>query len=124
MNKHVDILIVDDDRDLRVVIMDALQHRGFSFDEAHDGRSALDWLESHPTPRLILLDIMMPGMDGWTFRSSQMMRPSMKNIPVVVMSASAQLVETDLRIGTAGYLKKPFTLEDLMIEIERKINRG
>jgi len=81
------------------------------------GRAGLDLIAAHGAPALILLDLMMPEMDGPTFLQHLRAQPSMSAIPIVVMTASqrAELVH----LGAAALLKKPFTLEQLLSTLER-----
>src|SRR5215218_4757012 len=83
------VLVVEDDEDLREMMGHLLQAEGFRPDLAGDGAEALDKLRATPEqPDLILLDLMMPRMDGWTFRREQEGEPALANIPVVVVSAA------------------------------------
>src|SRR5215831_14973272 len=83
------ILIVEDDNDVRSALSELLEEEGFSVEGAHNGREALARLRGGTVhPAVILLDLMMPGMDGWDFRSEQMRDPELAAVPVVVVSAS------------------------------------
>ena len=83
------ILIVDDDNDVRSALSELLEEEGFSVKGAPNGREALALLRGGTVhPAVILLDLMMPGMDGWDFRSEQMRDPQLAAVPVVIVSAS------------------------------------
>src|SRR3569832_407091 len=87
------ILIVDDDVDIRVTISLILEDEGYAVASAANGEEALRYLRSHPSPSLILLDLMMPGMDGVEFRAEQQRDAQLSGIPVVVVTASGNARE-------------------------------
>jgi CheY-like chemotaxis protein len=108
------ILIVDDERDIRGTIAELLAEEGYSVEEAADGAEALSKARScHPA--MVLLDLMMPGMNGWEFRSRQRGDPELAGIPVVIVSALGKVPGVD----AAGYLQKPFGLDALLSEVKR-----
>ena len=86
---------------------------------AGDGREALAELATHPTPDVILLDLAMPVMDGWTFRAEQMRDPHLSQIPVIVISAYRDLSQQVKDLGLIGYLKKPLDLTKLLAIVEQ-----
>ena len=82
------IVVVDDDDDVRDAVREILHGEGYETVGASNGREALDWLQNSPvTPELILLDLMMPEMDGWEVLSGINADPQLKKIPVALMSA-------------------------------------
>jgi CheY-like chemotaxis protein len=81
------VLIVDDDPDVREVVRGTLESSGLKTFQAVNGRAALDWLGSHPPPSLILLDLMMPEMDGFEFLNRIRGDDKFVDVPVVVLSA-------------------------------------
>jgi CheY-like chemotaxis protein len=85
------ILIVDDDADFRAVLRPVLEDEGCAVIEAADGRAALDALRTTSLPHLILLDLMMPVMNGWEFYAEMPKDPSLASIPVAVLSAVGQM---------------------------------
>jgi DNA-binding response OmpR family regulator len=105
------ILIVDDDDDLRRALCLALEDEGYDVLAFGDGQAALAALESW-RPHVILLDLMMPGLDGWDFRACQLATPGLEDVPVIVLSA-ARDVRVDA-IRPARVLPKPFNLGNLL----------
>ena len=81
------ILVADDDRDIREAVAELLEDDGYRVVQAQDGHAAEDYLSHHPEPACILLDLWMPGMDGWTFASRLRAGKSAK-IPVIVITAA------------------------------------
>ncbi len=111
------ILIVDDDTDVREVLGELLADEGYVTRMCSNGRAALEALRDGARPRLILLDLMMPEMDGWQFRAEQLRDAALRNIPVVVMTASRGVLRDDL--GGAEVLQKPVGLGDILEAVER-----
>jgi len=105
------VLVVDDDPDIRRLICDGLSWAGFNVVAAKHGREALDHLKGAALPDLIVLDLVMPVMDGWEFRRQQVGDPSLATIPVLILTVvEAPLMPT----GAAAYLKKPFEFPRLI----------
>ena len=111
------ILIVEDDDDIRDALADALELAGYRVVSARHGQAALDWLRHSPQPRLILLDLMMPVMDGWQFRREQLKSPELARIPVIVFSACMSPLPT----AVDGYLKKPVDTDHLLSLVSRYV---
>jgi CheY-like chemotaxis protein len=116
--KHVVVLVVDDDFDLRTLLVDILEQEGYRAVPAAHGGKALELLRDGLRPSLILLDMMMPVMDGWTFRAEQRDDPTLSDIPVVVFSAYTDVTATARELDAAAGLAKPLRLEDLLGVIE------
>ena len=113
MSKHV--LVVEDDVDIRDALVGILRDEGYLASAAGNGVEALDHLRSSaPRPALILLDLMMPVMNGWQFRTAQSNDAALSAIPVVVISADASVKQKAESIGAQGYLKKPIELDALL----------
>jgi CheY-like chemotaxis protein len=111
------ILVVDDDPDVRSTLLGALTGQGFIVEIAPDGREALERLACGSHPDLILLDLMMPVMNGWQFRARQLALPGFADIPIVVMTAFADLERAAI---TADYfLAKPIAISELSNVIRR-----
>ncbi len=112
------MLVVDDDRDIRDVLTDALEAEGYRVVTAADGQEALDWLRSGvERPCVILLDLMMPRLDGIQFRTEVMNDPALAVLPVVVLSADPSIIMTAKSLNFAGSLRKPVPLEALLAAV-------
>jgi CheY-like chemotaxis protein len=111
------ILLVDDDCDVTEALSTVLADEGYDVATASNGLEALAYLKSHgPVPCVILLDVMMPVMDGYEFRIEQQLDPTISRIPVVVVTAGA-MGERVAEMGVTGHLRKPFDLDRLLGEI-------
>lgn len=114
------VLVVDDDPDIRDTVIEILEERGHEAVGVANGNEALATLQKlDEDPCLILLDLMMPGMDGRTFREAQLQDPKLAAIPVVVVSAFRDVETTATELGVAGHVKKPVSLKELMEVIEK-----
>ena len=114
------VLIVDDDADIRGAVLETLEDEGYLVLGARNGREALELLRSLPVqPGLILLDMMMPVMDGLGFRAEQLSDPSIAEIPVVVMTADAQVAKKADKLQAKALLKKPVGLEELFAVVKQ-----
>jgi CheY-like chemotaxis protein len=113
------VLVVDDDFDLRSLLVDILEQEGYQAVPAVHGGKALELLRDGLRPSLILLDMMMPVMDGWTFRAEQRGDPDLSDIPVVVFSAFTDVKTTAEELEAADGLAKPLRLEELLSVIEK-----
>jgi CheY-like chemotaxis protein len=107
------VLIVEDDVDAREGLAAVLEGEGYSVLEAGDGEEALERLRHFPVC-LVLLDLMMPGMNGWTFRAEQMKDPQLADIPVVIVTADATASAKAQRLGVASYVTKPIDFTRLL----------
>jgi CheY-like chemotaxis protein len=108
------LLIVEDDFDIRDTLAQILEEEGYHVAGASNGQEALDMLGNAPPPRLILLDLMMPVMNGWQFRTEQLKDPKIASIPVVIISADAAVHEKVGSLGAVAVMKKPIQLERLL----------
>lgn len=109
---HCAVLIVEDDADLREMIAHLLTLEGLEAASVANGREALDYLRRSDTPNVILLDLMMPVMDGWEFRREQRADPALAQVPVVVLSALDGSRASDVRADAV--LKKPLDFDKLL----------
>ena len=113
------IMVVDDDEDIRFAMSDTLEAEGYRVVLAEDGVDALAKLRAlEAPPSVILLDLMMPNMDGWEFRAAQRSDPALASIPVVILSADAQVKQQAAQLGTPG-MAKPVRIAELLSMIER-----
>jgi CheY-like chemotaxis protein len=106
------VLVVDDDDAIRMVVASVLAEEGYLVEQAANGAAALAAVAAD-APHLILLDVRMPGVDGWQVLDELRSAAGPKT-PVVVMTASYSGQDRALRSGAQGYLAKPFELEDLL----------
>jgi CheY-like chemotaxis protein len=109
-----DVLIVEDQPDLRETLADLLELHGYRGDTAGNGREALAHLRASSPPQVILLDLRMPVMDGWAFRHEQQQSPALAVIPVVVVSGEVDAGKEAAALHAAGHLAKPIDLEKLL----------
>jgi signal transduction histidine kinase/ActR/RegA family two-component response regulator len=107
------ILVVDDDAELRREIGEVLAAEGHPVAFAADGRKALAYLRSHPRPSLVLLDMMMPVMDGWEFFATVRADPELADLPIVVLSCLDRPENDLMHHAGARFLKKPIQLDKL-----------
>jgi CheY-like chemotaxis protein len=103
----VKILIVEDDEAIAQALASLLEGEGYRAVHVSDGRSALVELRSGDKPSVIILDLTMPGMNGWQFREEQVKDDALAAIPILVCTADARAAEDAREIGAAGWLQKP-----------------
>ena len=119
-----DILLIEDDEDIRDVVADILEQNGYRVERAGDGADALLKLRAAAQPpKVIFLDLLMPMMDGATFRAEQLRDPRLAAIPVVVMSALADGPTRSRSLHPAEYLGKPIHAHEL-VAMARKMCGG
>lgn len=113
------VLVVEDDDLIRESVVEYLQDHGFDTMMAADGREALEKLRAvGRKPCVVLLDLMMPIMDGRQFREEQLRDPEISQIPVVVVSASRDVGSLVEGLGIARVFKKPMKLAELLVVVE------
>ena len=110
------ILVVDDDPDIRDSLQEVLEDEGYTVNCVGNGREALEYLQRSPHPCVILLDLMMPVMDGWQFRREQKQNPSIADIPLIVITATGK---RPVLIDADELVMKPLDLGRLFEAIER-----
>src|SRR5687768_13650313 len=91
------ILVVDDEEDIRLLLADLLRVLGYTVGVAAHGKEALDWIHTGGMPSLIVLDLMMPVMDGYEFWTEQHRDPAMSSIPVIVITAGPGVQRADVK---------------------------
>lgn len=116
------ILVVDDDSTLRETVGEVLRDEGYDVRRAANGVEALAELDGWAAD-LVILDVMMPVMDAYTFRMMQLARDGERSAPVLVMSAVPDLDGAARRLDAAGVVGKPFRLSLLLDEINRILDR-
>ena len=112
--------MVDDDPDILEALAEILDAEGFAVDRARNGKEALERMEK-AAPQLVLLDLMMPVMDGWEFSQHMRKREAIANTPIIVLSADRNVSNKAKDIGAIGYLAKPFELGDLLDLVHRAL---
>lgn len=114
------ILHVDDAADIRLLVRAVLQRAGHDVLEADSGTAALSQLDGDELPDAVILDIQMPGVDGWETLSALRQHPRALDLPVLVCSVKAAAQDTSRAwmLGCDGYLTKPFNIADLAHEVE------
>ncbi len=112
------VLVVEDDPDVREMIATALELEGADVLTAANGREAFDLARAH-LPRLIILDLMMPVMTGEEFRSAQLAHDTIRDIPVVVLSAHHDAPQIAARLNAVACLHKPIDIDQLQDVLKR-----
>jgi DNA-binding response OmpR family regulator len=119
------ILCVEDEPEMIDLIRLILGRRGFEVKGAHGGVEGLKMIRQE-LPDLVLLDLMMPDMDGWEVYQQMKADEKTKNIPVIVVTAKAQSIDKVLGLHIAkvdDYIAKPFSPQDLMTSVEKVLNK-
>ena len=111
--REVAILVIEDDLAIRGLLVDVLGDEGYTVRAAGDGEEALELLESWQ-PSLIILDQLMPRMDGAAFRAVQRTRPNLASIPTILLSAARDLSEQGSALDVTATMPKPFNLDELL----------
>jgi CheY-like chemotaxis protein len=116
------VLVVEDDELIRSALAEVLRTQGFLVQTAADGLQAITVLrEAAERPRLILLDLTMPVMDGWAFRAAQLADPELADIPVVILSAAHDVHKQAQSLHVDEFLAKPVSVPALLHTIERHV---
>jgi two-component system sensor histidine kinase ChiS len=111
------VLVVDDDTDTRELLRMVLTADGYAVATASNGRDALDHLRSHAETCIVVLDLMLPGMDGVHFRTAQLHDRSLAWIPVVVMSGAIDADRQARELGARRVLRKPLHLDEVRLAL-------
>lgn len=114
------ILLVEDDADSRRALVNVLEDEGFSVAALGTCEAALDYLHHSAPPKLIVLDLMMRGMDGWEFRHAQRRDAALADIPVISISAAGKLADVDIAFA----LRKPLDYDEFVTAVERYVKRA
>ena len=113
------VLIIEDDPDTRDALGELLSGEGYEVATAADGQEGLRRLGAPPRPCLVLLDLMLPAMDGFEFRVRQLEDPELAAIPVIVLSGGGDVERKVARLGVAASLTKPLDLGTLLEHVAR-----
>lgn len=108
------VCVVDDDPDIREIVVLVLEASGYRVRTAADGEEALALLRREPGCCLVLLDLMMPGMNGWEFRALQKKDPAIASVPVVVLSGVREVDVQAASLDAAASIQKPIDLDALV----------
>ena len=120
----VKVLVVEDDKDIRRNMQRLLESEGYAVEVAANGRIALDALAAMPAlPALIILDLMMPVMDGFQFREAEAKSDRIAQIPVVIMTADGHIDEKRAQTGAHASLRKPADV-DAILQVVADLCRG
>ena len=112
-------LVIDDETDIRELVAEFFNLRGYTGRAAEDGRKALDLLRSRPSlPKLILLDLSMPTLDGWGFLLERANDPRLMSVPVILVSATPGIEARAKAAGAYSVLRKPVEANDLLSAAE------
>ena len=119
MSKSKSILVVDDDDDGRSLVEMILQNKGYTVESCPGGREAIELLKTS-SPALVLLDIMMPEVNGYDVLVHMKQRPETQNIPVIMLTAKSEGEDiiVGYQYGADYYIPKPFTTEQLLYGIK------
>lgn len=115
-----DVLIVEDDPDVRTDLVFFLGDCGLDVVAASDGFEALGRLHRGLAPRLILLDLMMPRMNGWELREELLASPTLREIPVIVMSAARDFIVNRALLQAVDFVEKPFDVDQLVARVQAR----
>jgi CheY-like chemotaxis protein len=111
------VLVVEDDPDGLDLMCDVLRGAGYEAVGATNGAIALERLQEGPPPSVLLLDLMMPVMNGWQLMDEIKRLPALASLPVVLLSADSGLADTARALGAAGWLRKPASLDAILAAV-------
>lgn len=125
MSDETTILVVDDNHDNTEILSAFLESRGYTVVCAEDGKTALAKMEE-VKPSLVLLDVMMPGMDGWQVCRTIKQHPDFGNTRVIMVTAKGGFEDKfeGMRSGADDYVVKPVDLNELATKVERNLAAG
>jgi CheY-like chemotaxis protein len=111
------VLIVEDDTDLRESLADLLQDEGYRVAGAANGEEALQYLRTSPPPCIVLLDLMMPVMNGWELREHMQQDPLLSSIPVAIVTGVRNTEDRIAALNPVGYFQKPVDINALLATV-------
>jgi len=112
------VLVVEDDQDIREVMVEILESAGYAVSSARHGAEALAYLKSGTKPCIIVLDLMMPVMDGWTFSEEKQKDPELAAIPILVVSAVGRQDPRNAKMNAVEHLSKPLNIGKLIATLQ------
>jgi CheY-like chemotaxis protein len=121
INTAKDILLIEDEVDIRTIVKDALEWEGYRVHTASNGKEAMEILSGIPAPGLILLDLMMPVMNGWEFAEALETYHAYAEIPIVILSAFS---DPEKQIRAIGSIKKPLDWDVLFALVRKHCGPG
>ena len=118
MNNNILILYVEDNKENRLLIRRILEAEGYIVAEAENAAEALEFVASQ-TPNLILMDINLPNVDGYTLTTQMKALPEIKNVPIIALTANVMKGDRErtLSVGCDGYIQKPIDVDELPNQI-------
>jgi len=122
----IHILCIEDEQEMIDLIRLILERRGYEVEGASGGKEGLEKIRNAP-PDLVLLDLMMPDMDGWEVYQQMKAEEASKDIPVIVVTAKAQSIDKVLGLHIAkvdDYISKPFSPQELLNSVEQVLGLG
>jgi two-component system alkaline phosphatase synthesis response regulator PhoP len=123
MKQKARILIVDDDVDLVTVMRGALESKAYEVIVAYNGKEGLEKAKKEK-PDLVILDILMPVMDGFTFADLFNKEPSLAKIPVIALTSFSESLGQPFPFEVCEYIAKPLKPKDLIAKVEERLKRG
>ncbi len=123
MSSRDHVLVVDDDPSVVHVVQTLLEDEDYDVSVAFNGKEALEAILSGLSPDLIILDVMMPILDGWGFWQATRSVETLAEVPVVVVSADGTMPAKAAEAGVPAYLRKPFEMDELLLTIEQLLER-
>lgn len=112
------VLVVEDDVRIQKMLLAILQSEQYDVETVSDGRAAMSSIYEE-RPDLVILDLMLPGLDGWQVMAQLRSDASLSGLPVLVLSAVHDLARESQRIGASDFLRKPFGVDVLLNKVER-----
>lgn len=119
MKSECQILIIDDEADMRLALVELLEDEGYTVGQAKDGKKGLQFLLDNPKPKLILLDYMMPEMGGAEFCEKMRSNPQWASIPVALVSAATLSKDMLASMDVVTFIEKPIKIEKFLAVIEQ-----
>jgi CheY-like chemotaxis protein len=114
------VLVIEDDDGVSLSVATLLRDEGYEVEVANGGTAAMRRLQHGPRPSLILLDLMMPDMDGIEFRQQQLADPKLRDIPVIILSARPDVGYQATRLQADDFLRKPMSFEALLHIVQNR----